>query len=373
MSNKINKTTKRNNTSSSTDETEQKTKRITKKAKAAMTADGHFHGEFADADIFKKIIEAIKDFSDVTDLQCSKDGIDSQFMDASHVTLTLLHLDRRDFEVYEYSRDITIGVKFDVMINRLAFSKNLGSSQLIIDALPNADKYSLTLTSKENPERRLVSEMHQLHVDMEHMGIPEEIHEWEIDMSTMDYGIFVTAYKINDTVDLVVSEEMLLISATNTDGQPIVFHLPATKVEAEISVKEETIDDNDDEEEPCDADGADEESEQEEEAKPKARKSRAKKQVKKKEPKVIKAGSGQELYIKHNTVGICNGPATDKLKARFALRYMSMYAKATEVSSNGRVKLIIDAGRPILIKVDVLTHSTLQFYLAPKIDDSEVL
>lgn len=381
-------TNKRNNNASGT--TDDKVARVTKKSKATLAAEaeansGRFLAVFPDADVFKKIVEALKDFSDETDLQCSAGGIDTQFMDASHVTLCLMHLDRRDFQSYQHTRDIPIGVKFTVMLQRLAFYKIFGSCELTIDCLPNADKYQLTLTCKANPERRLISDMHQLHVDMEHMGVPDVVHEWEIDMSVVDYEIFVTAFKINDTVDITVTEQLLLISAENTDGQPIVFHLPASKpLEVEPTVKTEPIDEDveespQQEEEPendrCDVDGADEESEEEEQEKPKRRKAAANKKKKvvvaqKKEPKVIKAGA-QPLYIRHNTVGLPNGAACDKMKSRFALRYMSMYAKACEVSSNGRVQLILDPQQPILVKVNVLQHSSLQFYLAPKIDDSD--
>lgn len=53
----------------------------------------------------------------------------------------------------------------------------------------------------------------------------------------------------------------------------------------------------------------------------------------------------------------------------FALRYLTMFTKATNLSTMVNVSLSNDS--PLVVKYDIANLGSLQYYLAPKISDEE--
>lgn len=59
----------------------------------------------------------------------------------------------------------------------------------------------------------------------------------------------------------------------------------------------------------------------------------------------------------------------EQVNLSFALRYLTMFTKASNLSSLVNVNLSNDA--PLVIKYEIQNLGSLQYYLAPKIQDDE--
>lgn len=59
----------------------------------------------------------------------------------------------------------------------------------------------------------------------------------------------------------------------------------------------------------------------------------------------------------------------EQVNLSFALRYMTMFTKATNLSSLVNVNLSNDA--PLVVKYEIQNLGSLQYYLAPKISEDE--
>lgn len=59
----------------------------------------------------------------------------------------------------------------------------------------------------------------------------------------------------------------------------------------------------------------------------------------------------------------------DQVNLSFALRYLTMFTKATTLSNRVNVSLSNDA--PLVVKYEIQNLGSLQYYLAPKISEDE--
>jgi proliferating cell nuclear antigen len=59
----------------------------------------------------------------------------------------------------------------------------------------------------------------------------------------------------------------------------------------------------------------------------------------------------------------------EQVNLSFALRYLTMFTKASNLSSLVNVNLSNDA--PLVVKYEIQNLGSLQYYLAPKIQDDE--
>lgn len=384
--------------------TEQRKKTAVGKKAVAKAAerDGTFRATFPDTALLKKIVDSFKDISLEANFHLSADGINSQFMDSSHVSLCMLHLAREDFAAYTFQQDITVGVAFPTFTKILNCTRVLGSSEFTLQAMPGADKLNLSAVSTVNSERKLSYNMNLMTIDSECLDVPKLVYEWEINMAGEDYEFFGTVLKENlaDTIVICVSEhEVELRAESSTDNTFMTLRLPCTgpaPQQASTAASSPPVATAE-----IDADAADaqpqqddrEEDDNEEEIairrtkKHKANKRRIREDDEEQEQpepavdaakpakKSAKSTKGvNELHIVHNKRGLLYGgrpraPVTE-LRARFALSHMTTFGKATSVSRNSRVTLKLDPDQPIVVQFDLLERSSLCFYLAPKIEEN---
>ena len=69
-----------------------------------------FEAKLVKGEIWKKVIDAIKDLIQEATLDCSENGISLQAMDTSHVSLVSLLLRSEGFETYRCDRNINLGL-----------------------------------------------------------------------------------------------------------------------------------------------------------------------------------------------------------------------------------------------------------------------
>ncbi len=84
-------------------------------------------------------------------------------------------------------------------------------------------------------------------------------------------------------------------------------------------------------------------------------------------------GADERVYIKRNRACEENAGAADmSYVSSYALRYLCLFANA-RCLSKGRMTLYLSPDQPLKVHIPVLETSSLEFWLAPKIDDSESL
>jgi len=174
-----------------------------------------FQAKLAQANLLKKILEAVKDLVSDTNFDCSASGISLQAMDSSHVSLVSLLLRENGFESFRCDRPISLGL-------------NLGSMSKIMRCAGNDD--SLTLKAEEGSDTLTfifesqkgdkVSDFSLKLMDIqgENLGIPDTEYKAVIKMPSGEFqricrdltilGDTVTISAVKESVKFSVSGEL---------------------------------------------------------------------------------------------------------------------------------------------------------------------
>lgn len=70
-----------------------------------------FEAKLSQGNVFKKVLEAIKDLVPNANWECSSSGINVQAMDSSHVSLVSISLEADGFEPYRCDRNVILGME----------------------------------------------------------------------------------------------------------------------------------------------------------------------------------------------------------------------------------------------------------------------
>ena len=70
-----------------------------------------FEAKLPQGNVFKKVLEAIKDLVPNANWECSSTGIAVQAMDSSHVSLVSISLNSDGFAPYRCDRNVTLGME----------------------------------------------------------------------------------------------------------------------------------------------------------------------------------------------------------------------------------------------------------------------
>ncbi|KAF2270380.1 putative proliferating cell nuclear antigen [Lojkania enalia] len=122
------------------------------------------------ADLLKKVVDAIKDLVQDCNFDCNDSGIALQAMDNSHVALVSMMLKTEAFSPFRCDRNIALG------INLSSLTKVLRAAQsddiLTLKAEDSPDVVNLVF---ENSSSDRISEydIKLMDIDQEHLGIPE--------------------------------------------------------------------------------------------------------------------------------------------------------------------------------------------------------
>ncbi|CAA9964459.1 hypothetical protein PTNB73_05649 [Pyrenophora teres f. teres] len=136
------------------------------------------------AQLLKKVVDAIKDLVQDCNFDCNDSGIALQAMDNSHVALVSMLLRSEAFEPYRCDRNIALGI-------------NLGSLTKVLRAAGNDDV--LTIKAEDAPDVvNLVFESHGsarmseydiklMDIDQEHLGIPDTDYAATIELPSPEF------------------------------------------------------------------------------------------------------------------------------------------------------------------------------------------
>lgn len=318
---------------------------------------------FAEANVAKKLIDAMKEMVSECNFQCTPAGMAIQAMDSAHVALVHLLLQKDGFHMYNHERNTVIGV------NLSNFSKILktidGNNMLSLEHEPDTDQLKV-IADGDAGARRSEFVLKLMEIEAEQMGIPEMDYKNHISIPSSEFSKICRDMNIfGDTVTISVTRDGVKFSAASDMGEGSVFLRAGNAVpkvaKATAGVKKESAVKR----EPGVVPVKDELNSENDENKVKA------------EP----ADDDDAPLVARLSPAAKNKPQTqtddasdksvaiemdEELTLSFALRYFNMFAKGGQLAD--RVKIYLARDSPCMIEYTINNMGSLRYYLAPKVD-----
>jgi len=166
--------------------------------------------------IFKKIVEAMKDLVTDANIECSESGLSLQAMDSSHVSLCALLLRPDCFGMFRCDRPISLGVNFTALSKILKCSGN--DDVMTMKAEEEPDTCSFTF---ESPSQDRITDfnMKLMDIDSEHLGIPDTEYKAVISMPASEFQRICRDLSVlGDTCVISASKEGIKFSVSGDVG-----------------------------------------------------------------------------------------------------------------------------------------------------------
>ncbi|KAK4055941.1 proliferating cell nuclear antigen [Microbotryomycetes sp. JL221] len=365
------------------------------------------------AELLKKILDAIKELVSDANFDCSDEGIKLQAMDNSHVALVSLYLTSKGFTKYRCDRDMSIGMSLSSLTKIIKCAGNEDVVTLRADA--TQDVLALVFENK-NSDRVGEYEMKLMDIDSEHLGIPETVYDAEIQLPANEFNRVIRDLKeLGESVKIEVSKEGVRFSSEGDIGKASVTlkqtdghngnskqNDDSDEEEEEEGDEEEEQDENDDEEQEqvkaeadIDMNGEDEkpqvtqdgqdeavvvesgdESEPVQSKKKTVKKDKAVGKNKKSTTTTKRKATSNSKSLKANNKKVKTDEESASVSIQmsqpvaltFSIKYLSNFAKSTPLSKH--VYLRMSNQVPLLVEYP-FEQGHIRYYLAPKISDDE--
>jgi proliferating cell nuclear antigen len=138
----------------------------------------------AQADLLKKVVDAIKDLVQDCNFDCNDSGIQLQAMDNSHVALVSMLLTAGSFEMFRCDRNISLGVNLTSLTKVLRAAQS--NDVLTLKAEDAPDVLNMQFESPEN-DRISEYDLKLMDIDQEHLGIPDTEYAATIAMPSGEF------------------------------------------------------------------------------------------------------------------------------------------------------------------------------------------
>ncbi|KAG9188117.1 hypothetical protein G6011_02040 [Alternaria panax] len=136
------------------------------------------------ANVLKKVVEAIKDLVQDCNFDCNDSGIALQAMDNSHVALVSMMLKSEAFEIFRCDRNIALGINLGSLTKVL---RAAGSDDILtIKAEDAPDVVNLVFETK-SAARISEYDIKLMDIDQEHLGIPETDYAATISLPAAEF------------------------------------------------------------------------------------------------------------------------------------------------------------------------------------------
>lgn len=175
-----------------------------------------FEARLVQGNLFKKLLESVKELLNEATWDCSDTGIQLQAMDNSHVSLVSVTLRADGFDKFRCDRQLAMGMNLGSMSKIL---KCAGNDDIItMKAQDNADTVTFMF---ESPNQDKVSdyEMKLMNLDAEHLGIPETDYAAVIKMPSAEFQrVIRDLSQFGDSLVISVTKEGVKFSAAGDIG-----------------------------------------------------------------------------------------------------------------------------------------------------------
>jgi proliferating cell nuclear antigen len=136
------------------------------------------------ADLLKKVVDAIKDLVQDCNFDCNDSGVALQAMDNSHVALVSMMLKAESFSPYRCDRNVALGVNLTSLTKVLRAAQNEDILTLKAEDAPDV----LNLVFESSASDRLSEyDLKLMDIDQEHLGIPDTEYAATISMPSSEF------------------------------------------------------------------------------------------------------------------------------------------------------------------------------------------
>ncbi|PQE20802.1 MFS monosaccharide transporter protein [Rutstroemia sp. NJR-2017a BBW] len=157
------------------------------------------------ADLLKKVVDAIKDLVQDCNFDCNDSGIALQAMDNSHVALVSMMLKAEGFSPYRCDRNVALGVNLTSLTKVLRAAQ--GEDILTIKAEDAPDVLNLVFESSES-DRLSEYDLKLMDIDQEHLGIPDTEYAAVITMPSSEFKrICLDLMALSESVSIEASKD----------------------------------------------------------------------------------------------------------------------------------------------------------------------
>jgi len=136
------------------------------------------------ANLLKKVVDAIKDLVQDCNFDCNDSGIALQAMDNSHVALVSMMLKAESFSPFRCDRNIALGINLTSLTKVLRCAQN--EDILTLKAEDAPDVVNLVFESSES-DRISEYDIKLMDIDQEHLGIPDTEYAATISMPAAEF------------------------------------------------------------------------------------------------------------------------------------------------------------------------------------------
>lgn len=193
-----------------------------------------FAAKLDDGEVFKKVIDSIKELCQEANFECTSEGIECQSMDASHVALVSLSLKSEGFAEFECSEDITLGLNLNHLSKIMKCSGSKDSLAI------HANDTETVKFSFENESQNTASdfELKLMTVDEEHLAIPETDYTCVITMPSSEFAkICRDLQTIGESVTISVTKAGVQFGVTGDIGTAEMLRRQNETAEDEKSIR----------------------------------------------------------------------------------------------------------------------------------------
>ncbi|KFY26860.1 hypothetical protein V491_01137 [Pseudogymnoascus sp. VKM F-3775] len=192
------------------------------------------------ANLLKKVVDAIKDLVQDCNFDCNDSGIALQAMDNSHVALVSMMLKAEGFSPYRCDRNIALGVNLTSLTKVLRAAQN--EDILTIKAEDAPDVLNLVFESSDS-DRLSEYDLKLMDIDQEHLGIPETEYSATVSMPSAEFKrICMDLMALSESVSIEASKDGVKFSCAGDIGNGAVtlrshtnVDKPENNVEIELS------------------------------------------------------------------------------------------------------------------------------------------
>lgn len=280
-----------------------------------------FEASLANVNIFKKLIDCIKDLVKNLNLDISPTGLKMQTMDSAHVCLVHTSMNKNFFEQFKCENVLCLGVNVLIMSKLLKCSGK--DDTMTIKANSDSDRIKFIYESKDN---LTISDfyMNLCEIDQDELQIPKMKHIAKIRMPSSQFKrICNHMIEIGDSITIKVEDGIatFLVNGDSQEGSEVIRSRRGDK-------------------------------------------KKSKKKRKKKKKNDVEEEEDEEGVQYENSVEItCKSP----FENTFALKYLNFFSKGAIL--NEYVTLRFEHKCPMAIEFELGNESYIHFYLSPMISD----
>lgn len=180
--------------------------------------------KFAEASLFKRIIDGFKDCVQLVNFQCKEDGIIAQAVDDSRVLLVSLEIGVEAFQEYRCDHPVTLGMDLNSLSKILRCGNNSDTLTLICDDTPDS---ILLLFEDPTKERMAEYQLKLMDIDADFLKIEELQYETTLMMPSAEFSKIVRDLsQLTDSISITITKESIKFVAEGEIGSGSVVLKP---------------------------------------------------------------------------------------------------------------------------------------------------